>query len=253
MSERDTIFLCWLLLHCQLSTQPTHSARSAQSHLALSSSESQPSSSEAATQLTAFSQISAHASGVWRHPNTLVPIPIWDFYFDISEWHILSMRAWTPVLMLHLTNPCVKWKVLSLTKPKGKIYKTKSLCNYITSPNKYLSSVFTFFYIHSVGFNSLLLTYLYVSIHIFIDIYNIIIIIMQPSMSITMLSFPHLCQRGNGEICTEKDTEFLEMLWRTPSALSWLAQWNRKSEMTNSCPSYCILTESCPLSKSVFV
>ena len=34
--------------------------------------------------------------------------------------------------MLHLTNPCAKRKVLSLTKPKGKIYKTKSLRNYIT-------------------------------------------------------------------------------------------------------------------------
>ena len=71
-----------------------------------------------------FSQISAHASGAWCHPNTLVPIPIWDFYFDIAEWHILSARAWTPVLTLHLTNPCAKQKVLSLTKPKGKIYKT---------------------------------------------------------------------------------------------------------------------------------
>ena len=130
--ERDTIFLCWLLLHRQLSTQPTHGARSAQSRQASPSSKSQPSSSEAGTQLTAFSQISAHASGAWRHPNTLVPIPIWDFYFDISEWHILSARAWTPTLMLHLTNPCAKQKVLSLTKPKGKIYKTKSLDNYIT-------------------------------------------------------------------------------------------------------------------------
>ena len=33
---------------------------------------------------------------------------------------------------LHLTNPCTKRKVLSLTKPKGKIYKTKSLGHYIT-------------------------------------------------------------------------------------------------------------------------
>ena len=41
-------------------------------------------------------------------------------------------RAWTPALMLHLTNPCAKRKVLSLTKPKGKIYKTKSLGHYIT-------------------------------------------------------------------------------------------------------------------------
>ena len=54
-------------------------------------------------------------------------------FWHISEWHILSARAWTPALMLHLTNPCAKRKVLSLTKPKGKIYKTKSLGNYITA------------------------------------------------------------------------------------------------------------------------
>ena len=131
-AERDRIFLCWLLLHLQLSTQPTRGARSAQSRLTSPSSESQPSSSEAGTQRTTFSQISAHASGAWRHLNTLVQIPIWDFYFDSSKWHILSARAWTPALMFHLTNPCAKRKVLSLTKPKGKIYKTKSLGNYIT-------------------------------------------------------------------------------------------------------------------------
>ena len=130
--ERDTIILCWLLLHRHLSTQTTHGARSAQSRLASPSSGSKPSSSEAGTQLTAFSQISAHASGAWHHPNTLVSIPIWDFYFDICEWHILSAHAWTPELMLHLTNPCTKRKVLILTKPKGKIYKTKSLRHYIT-------------------------------------------------------------------------------------------------------------------------
>ena len=36
---------------------------------------------------------SAHASGAWRQSHPLVIIPIWDFYFDISEWHILSTRA----------------------------------------------------------------------------------------------------------------------------------------------------------------
>ena len=129
--ERDTIFLCWLLLHRQLSTQPTHGARGAQSRLASPRSESRLSRSEAGTQLTAFSQISAHAAGARRHPHPLISIPVWDFYFDISEWHILSTRAWTPALMFHLTNPCAKRKVRTLTKPKGKIYKTKSLRNYI--------------------------------------------------------------------------------------------------------------------------
>ena len=75
---------------------------------------------------------SAHASGAWRHSHPPVTITIWDFYFDFCEWHILPARAWTPALMLHLTNPCAKWKVLSLTKSKGKIYKTKSLGHYIT-------------------------------------------------------------------------------------------------------------------------
>ena len=146
--ERDTIFLCWLLLHRQLSTQPTRGARSAQSRLASPRSESQPSSSEAGTQLPAFSQISVHTSGSWRQPNTLVSIPIWYFYFDISEWHIVSTRSWIPALMLHLTNPCAKRKVLSLTKPKGKIYKTKSLGNYITSAEDTVSVFYIYIYIY---------------------------------------------------------------------------------------------------------
>ena len=49
-----------------------------------------------------------------------------------SECHILPARAGTPAFMLHLSNPCAERKVLSLTKPKGKIYKTKSLGHYIT-------------------------------------------------------------------------------------------------------------------------
>ena len=64
--ERDTIFLCWLLLHRQLSTQPTRGARNAQIRLATPSSESRPSRLEAGTQLTDFFQISkssAHTSG----------------------------------------------------------------------------------------------------------------------------------------------------------------------------------------------
>ena len=69
---------------------------------------------------------------VWSHLNTQVPFTIWDFYFDISERHNFSARAWTSALMLHLTNPCTKRKVLSLNKSKSKIYKTKSLGNYIT-------------------------------------------------------------------------------------------------------------------------
>ena len=131
--ERDTIFLCWLLLHRQLSTQPTHGARSAQIRRASPSFESQLSHSEAGTQLTAFfSNLSPRFRCV-----TSPPSPSLNFYLGFLFWHLwmthpLRARVRTPVLMLHLTNPCAKRKVLSLTKPKVKIYKTKSLGNYST-------------------------------------------------------------------------------------------------------------------------
>ena len=120
--EKDTIFLCWLLLHRQLSTQPTRDARSAQSRLASPRSESQPSSFGGRNSTNCFFSNLSPRSRCMTSPTSPGP----NFYFDISA------RAWTPALMLHLTNPCAKRKVLSLNKPKGKIYKTKSLGNYIT-------------------------------------------------------------------------------------------------------------------------
>ena len=99
---RDTIFLCWLLLHHQLSTQLTRGARSAQIRLASPSSESRLSRSEAGTQLTAFSQIPKILSPRFRCMMSFTPpgpISYLGFYFDICEWRILPARAWTPVLM----------------------------------------------------------------------------------------------------------------------------------------------------------
>ena len=100
------------------------------------SSESQPSSSEAETQLTDFFQIPK------TPPRTL---PVHDV-IHILRSHLLSGVSIVTSLNdtsaprapehlrsgLRQTNPCAKWKVLSLTKPKGKIYKTKSLGHYIT-------------------------------------------------------------------------------------------------------------------------
>ena len=104
--------------------------------LAPAKPESQPSSSDAKTQPTDFSQIPQILRASFRCMTSFaIPGHIFYlgfFYFDISEWHILPTCAWAPVLMLHLTNPCAKWKVLSLTKPNGKTYKTKSLGHYIT-------------------------------------------------------------------------------------------------------------------------
>ena len=48
---------------------------------------------------------------------------MWHLWFS----HPLHVRVNTCTQLTHaLTNPCTKQNVLSLTKPKGKIYKTKS-------------------------------------------------------------------------------------------------------------------------------
>ena len=64
-------------------------------------SESQPSRSVFSSQLTDFFKIFPNpprASGAWRHSDSLA---------SVSP---LCTRAWTPVLMLHLTNPCAEPK-----------------------------------------------------------------------------------------------------------------------------------------------
>ena len=63
---------------------------------------------------------------------------IWDFYCDICERHILPACAPS----LRLTNPCAKRKVLSLTKPKGRIYNTKSLGHYITLRQTFICATY---------------------------------------------------------------------------------------------------------------
>ena len=125
---KDNIFLCWLFHLPQTTCDTCRKATG----LASASPESQLSSSEAKSRLTDFSQISAHASGAWLHSHPwsypLSGIFIVTSLNDTSAPHAREhLRS-----CLHLTNPCAKRKVLSLTKPKGKIYKTKSLGHYIT-------------------------------------------------------------------------------------------------------------------------
>ena len=64
--------------------------------LASAGPESQPSRSDAGTQLPAFSQSTLSVHDViqihWF-------ISYLGFYFDICEWRILPARAWTPALM----------------------------------------------------------------------------------------------------------------------------------------------------------
>ena len=78
-----------------------------------------------------FPKSSAHASGTWRHSHLLVISYLGFILTSVND--ASSPRAREHLRScLHLTNPCTKRKFLSPTKPKGKIYKTKSLGHYIT-------------------------------------------------------------------------------------------------------------------------
>ena len=90
--------------------------------------------SESISQLLTFSNLpksSAHACGAWRHSHPWSH-PLSGIFILSSVNDTSSPRAHQHLCSsLHLTNPYAKRKVLSLTKPKGKIYKTKSLGHYI--------------------------------------------------------------------------------------------------------------------------
>ena len=92
-------------------------------------------SSGVESQLPAFFQIpqilSASSHHVIHAPTLISYLGFWLWHFWLSHPPRAHMN--TCAQCVHLTNPCTKRKVLSLTKPKGKIYKTKSLHNYITS------------------------------------------------------------------------------------------------------------------------
>ena len=88
------------------------------------------------TQLTDFSQIS---------PNPQRTLPVHDVIHSPWSYPLTGIFTLTSVnntssprarqnlrSSLHLTNPCAKRNVHSITKPKGRIYKTKPLCHYIT-------------------------------------------------------------------------------------------------------------------------
>ena len=106
-------------------TRNTRSARSAQILLASPRSQSQ---------LIDFSQISQNPPRAFT-VHDVIHIS-WSYFlpgiFILTYVNDTSSPRQHLHSSLHLTNSCAKRKVLSLTKPKGRIYKTKSLGHYIT-------------------------------------------------------------------------------------------------------------------------
>ena len=129
--ERDTIFLCWLFVHHQLSTHwlnqcvCTHPAvqkldwpcPGPKNQIALSNSKSQ---------LTAFIQNHKESQPI-TSGHDIIHIPISSLGFLL--WHLWLSHP-PPVRLNTCVNVCtyhaLSRKVLSLTKPKDKIYKMKN-------------------------------------------------------------------------------------------------------------------------------
>ena len=140
--ERETQFFyadCPSIVSSQL-TDPTCVPRSPQTGLA--SPKPKKSTRFISVQISTHCvyskslRIPAHRFWAWRHSHPQSFFPIWGFYCDIDDCHILPSCAWTPALMSVPTHALSR-KVLSLTKPKDEIYKTKndiikkSFCNFI--------------------------------------------------------------------------------------------------------------------------
>ena len=63
---------------------------------------------QVSSQLTDFFKISQNpprSSGAWRHPHSVIPLSMWANMTSLSD-SSAHARAWTPVLMFHLSNPC---------------------------------------------------------------------------------------------------------------------------------------------------
>ena len=121
--ERDTIFLCRLFHLLPITWAPDTRPRWA--------SESQPSSSDGKTQLTFLkSQPMLPVCDVTHIPGHILNLGflLWHLWMTRPLRAHVNACAHVCTLLTHALSR----KVLSLTKPKGKIYKTKSLGYYIT-------------------------------------------------------------------------------------------------------------------------
>ena len=68
---------------------------------------------QVSSQLTDFFKISQNpprSSGAWRHRHSVTLLPMWAIATSLSDTSTPPARARTPVLMLHLSNPCIEPK-----------------------------------------------------------------------------------------------------------------------------------------------
>ena len=124
--ERETqFFLCWLFLWLNKGARAPRNKQ-----LDSPRPDSNPNSSRLSPNLNSLLlyKISKNPSpslpGMTSFTSPVL-FPIWGFYCDICDCHIIPVHAWTPALMSAPTHALTR-KVLSQTKPEDKIYKTKN-------------------------------------------------------------------------------------------------------------------------------
>ena len=99
--ERGTIFLLWFFS----SAPPPNKGLREQSKT------NRLPPRQVSSQLTfKISQNPPRASGAWRHSHLLAPVSHLGLLWHLWVTRLLCARAWKPVLMLHLTNPCAEPK-----------------------------------------------------------------------------------------------------------------------------------------------
>ena len=113
--ERGTIFLCWLF---HLPTSHQHVWHPPQGHCELAKVTLLPRTAR----LNSLTFVKSPK--ILRACFRCMRAFILKSYLGFLFWHLWMthpprVRMWTPALMLHLTNPCAKRKVLSITKPKS--------------------------------------------------------------------------------------------------------------------------------------
>ena len=105
--ERGTIFLFWLFY---LPPSPTRMAPATK----VSASKRKPTVFFwGRSQLSDFFKISPNplrSSDAWHHPHSVTPLPMWAIVTSLSDTSAPPTRTRTPVLILHLTNPCAEPK-----------------------------------------------------------------------------------------------------------------------------------------------
>ena len=77
-----------------------------------------------------FSQNPPRTSGAWRHSHSLASVSHIGLLWHLWLSRPLCACAWTPVLMLHLNNPCAELKGSQPNETQR--HKPKSLGHYVT-------------------------------------------------------------------------------------------------------------------------